>query len=155
MTNSVAGLGLGVRARAPVGRSRVTLGAKPSVFGAPVVGKSVKSAVRKTVVPMAMSDAAVPAGMRRVEIPPVAEAPFVGIVKDMKARAPVYVNDFVQGISFKSVVSKIFFLFFFWLFPACRATALFFKGSRDIQEPARAHTPRIGGKKKANIFLRR
>ena len=43
-----------------------------------------------------------------VEVVPVAEAPFVGITKDMKARAPLYINDFVQGISFKSVVRDQF-----------------------------------------------
>lgn len=117
---NVAGLGLGVRAR-PAVRSRVTLGAKPSVFGAPVVGKSVKGiSSRKTVTPMAMSaaDGAIPAGMKRVEVPPVAEAPFVGITKDMKARAPLYINDFVQGISFKSVVSASDFFSFPFFFPA-------------------------------------
>ena len=103
---SVAGLGLGVRARLPV-RSRVALTAKPGVFGAPVVGKSIKGfAARKSVTPMAMAmDNAVPQGMKRVEIIPVAEAPFVGIFKDMKTRAPLYIDDFVQGVSFKSVVS--------------------------------------------------
>ena len=115
---NVAGLGLGVRAR-PAVRSRVTLGAKPSVFGAPVVGKSVKGiSSRKTVTPMAMSaaDGAIPAGMKRVEIPPVAEAPFVGITKDIKTRAPLYINDFVQGISFKSVVSASDYYYYYYFF---------------------------------------
>ena len=38
--------------------------------------------------------------------PPVVEAPLVGIFKDITARGPLYKNDFVQGISFKSVVSS-------------------------------------------------
>ena len=108
ITQNVAGLGLGIRAR-PAARGRVTVAAQPSVFGTPVVGKSVKGfATRKSISPMAMSDGAVPAGMKKVEVVPVAEPPFVGITKDMKARAPLYINDFVQGISFKSVVRDQF-----------------------------------------------
>ena len=102
ITQNVAGLGLGIRAR-PAARGRVTVAAKPSVFGAPVVGKSVKGfATRKSISPMAMSDEA--AGMKKAEVIPVAEAPFVGITKDMKARAPLYLDDFKQGISPKSLV---------------------------------------------------
>ena len=116
ITQNVAGLGLGLRAR-PAARGRVTVAAKPSVFGAPVVGKSVKGfATRKSISPMAMSDGAIPAGMKKVEVPPVAEAPFVGITKDLKARGPLYINDFVQGISFKSVVRDLIFFFFFFPF---------------------------------------
>lgn len=125
---NVAGLGLGVRAR-PTVRGRVTLSAKPSVFGAPVVGKSVKGfATRKAITPMAVADGAVPAGMKKVEVIPVAEGPFVGIMKDMKSRGPLYINDFMQGISFKSVVSfSMLCFFFFFFFPARpRRCELFF-----------------------------
>jgi hypothetical protein len=69
---------------------------------------------------MAMADGAIPAGMKKAEVIPVAEPPFVGITKDMKLRGPLYINDFVQGISFKSVVRDRFSnqpLFYFPFFP--------------------------------------
>lgn len=130
LTQNVAGLGLGVRAR-PTARPRVTLSAKPSFVGAPVVGKSVKGvSSRKTVKPMAMADEAIPAGWKKAEVVPVAEAPFVGITKDMKARGPLYINDFMQGISFKSVVRPMlpFLLVFFAAKPNCPSskTVMFF-----------------------------
>lgn len=131
---NVAGLGLGARPRLAA-RSRTSLAAKVVMTGTPVVGKSVKSfAPRRSVslsvearnirrqsmsndndaVPTPAVADAVPAAAAatKAEVVPVMEPPFVGIMKDVKLRGPLYINDFVQGISFKSVVSFFFCLVF-------------------------------------------
>lgn len=138
MTMNVAGLGLGVRARATA-RPRANLASKVVLTGTPLVGKSVTGFAPRRSVGMSVearnirrqmtsTDADGPVPEPKVEEPevvaaaevvtaveepapaatgppPVVEAPFVGITKDIKARGPLYINDFVQGISFKSVVS--------------------------------------------------
>merc|ERR1719199_1289992 len=48
---------------------------------------------------------------------PIVQAPFKGIKDDLAARKPLYIDDFKQGISTKSLAS-VFFLFFAALAPA-------------------------------------
>ncbi|ACO61390.1 anion exchanger family [Micromonas commoda] len=105
MTMNTLGLGLGAR---PVARSRVvgTKSAK-AIVGTPVVGKPVQLATRRAAV-------TVRAGGNPE---PIVQAPFVGIKEDLAARGPLYIDDFKQGISPKSLAS-VFFLFFAALAPA-------------------------------------
>merc|ERR1712216_207721 len=105
MTMNTLGLGAAVR---PVARVSAK---KASFTGAPVVGKS-SFAVRKTVAPKAGRVVAMSA-----DAEPIMEAPFKGIKDDLAARAPLYIDDFKQGISTKSLAS-VFFLFFAALAPA-------------------------------------
>ena len=92
MTMNTLGLGLGAR---PVARSRVvgTKSAK-AIVGTPVVGKPVQLATRRAAV-------TVRAGGNPE---PIVQAPFVGIEEDLAARGPLYIDDFKQGISPKSLV---------------------------------------------------
>ena len=93
MTMNTLGLGLGAR---PAARSRVvgTKSAK-AIVGTPVVGKPVQLATRRAAV-------TVRAGGNPE---PIVQAPFVGIKEDLAARGPLYIDDFKQGISPKSLVS--------------------------------------------------
>ena len=92
MTMNTLGLGLGAR---PVARSRVvgTKSAK-AIVGTPVVGKPVQLATRRAAV-------TVRAGGNPE---PIVQAPFKGIKDDLAARGPLYIDDFKQGISPKSLV---------------------------------------------------
>ena len=92
MTMNTLGLGAAVRPAARVSAK------KASFTGAPVVGKS-SFAVRKTVAPKAGRVVAMAAGAE-----PIMEAPFKGIKDDLAARGPLYIDDFKQGISTKSLV---------------------------------------------------
>ena len=92
MTMNTLGLGAAVRPAARVSAK------KASFTGAPVVGKS-SFAVRKTVAPKAGRVVAMAAGAE-----PIMEAPFKGIKDDLAARSPLYIDDFKQGISTKSLV---------------------------------------------------
>jgi len=105
MTMNTLGLGLGAR---PAMRSRVvgTKSAK-AIVGTPVVGKPVQMAARRAAV-------TVRAGGNPE---PIVQAPFKGIKDDLAARGPLYIDDFKQGVSPKSLAS-IFFLFFAALAPA-------------------------------------
>lgn len=105
MTMNTLGLGLGAR---PAMRSRVvgTKSAK-AIVGTPVVGKPVQLATRRAAV-------TVKAGGNPE---PIVQAPFKGIKDDLAARGPLYIDDFKQGVSPKSLAS-IFFLFFAALAPA-------------------------------------
>lgn len=105
MTMNTLGLGLGAR---PAMRSRVvgTKSAK-AIVGTPVVGKPVQLATRRAAV-------TVKAGGNPE---PIVQAPFKGIQEDLAARGPLYIDDFKQGVSPKSLAS-IFFLFFAALAPA-------------------------------------
>jgi hypothetical protein len=97
MTMNTLGLGAAVRPAARVSAK------KASFTGAPVVGKS-SFAVRKTVAPKAGRVVAMASNAE-----PIMEAPFKGIKDDLAARSPLYIDDFKQGISTKSLVrSKIF-----------------------------------------------
>ena len=93
MTMNTLGLGLGAR---PVARSRVvgTKSAK-AIVGTPVVGKPVQLATRRAAV-------TVRAGGNPE---PIVQSPFVGIKDDLANRGPLYIDDFKQGISPKSLVS--------------------------------------------------
>ena len=91
--NTTLGLGLGLRARA-----RVSAKAKATtLYGAPVVGDSVKLSVRKT---------AKPSVVVRAAAEPLIEAPFKGIKDDIAGRAPVYLDDFKQGLNGKALVRR-------------------------------------------------
>jgi hypothetical protein len=105
MSMNTLGLGLGAR---PAMRSRVvgTKSAK-AIVGTPVVGKPVQLATRRAAV-------TVKAGGNPE---PIVQAPFKGIQQDLAARGPLYIDDFKQGVSPKSLAS-IFFLFFAALAPA-------------------------------------
>ena len=92
MTMNTLGLGAAVRPAARVSAK------KASFTGAPVVGKS-SFAVRKTVAPKAARVVAMAA-----DAEPIMEAPFKGIKDDLAARSPLYIDDFKQGISTKSLV---------------------------------------------------
>ena len=92
MTMNTLGLGAAVRPAARVSAK------KASFTGAPVVGKS-SFAVRKTVAPKAGRVVAMAA-----DAEPIMEAPFKGIKDDLTARGPLYIDDFKQGISTKSLV---------------------------------------------------
>lgn len=90
MTMNTLGLAAAARPAARVSAK------KASVFGAPVVGKSTVFATRKTVAPH---------GVRvMASAEPIMEPPFKGIKDDLAARAPLYIDDFKQGISGKSLV---------------------------------------------------
>ena len=93
MTMNTLGLGLGAR---PAMRSRVvgTKSAK-AIVGTPVVGKPVQLATRRAAV-------TVKAGGNPE---PIVQAPFKGIQEDLAARGPLYIDDFKQGVSPKSLVS--------------------------------------------------
>jgi hypothetical protein len=93
MTMNTLGLGLGAR---PAMRSRVvgTKSAK-AIVGTPVVGKPVQLATRRAAV-------TVKAGGNPE---PIVQAPFKGIQQDLAARGPLYIDDFKQGVSPKSLVS--------------------------------------------------
>eukprot|EP00982_Pelagococcus_subviridis_P016869 31499-Pelagococcus_subviridis.AAC.8 len=92
--NTTLGLGLGLRARA-----RVSAKAKATtLYGAPVVGDSVKLSVRKT---------AKPSVVVRAAAEPLIEAPFKGIKDDIAGRTPVYLDDFKQGLNGKALVRPI------------------------------------------------
>ena len=81
------------------GRTRRRVSAKKASFtGAPVVGKS-SFAVRKTVAPKAGRVVAMASNAE-----PIMEAPFKGIMDDLAKRKPLYIDDFKQGISTKSLV---------------------------------------------------
>jgi hypothetical protein len=92
MTMNTLGLGAAVRPAARVSAK------KASFTGAPVVGKA-SFAVRKTVAPKAARVVAMAA-----DAEPIMEAPFKGIKDDLAARSPLYIDDFKQGISTKSLV---------------------------------------------------
>jgi len=92
MTMNTLGLGAAVRPAARVSAK------KASFTGAPVVGKA-SFAVRKTVAPKAARVVAMAA-----DAEPIMEAPFKGIKDDLAARGPLYIDDFKQGISTKSLV---------------------------------------------------
>jgi len=92
MTMNTLGLGAAVRPAARVSAK------KASFTGAPVVGKS-SFAVRKTVAPKAGRVVAMAGNAE-----PIMEAPFKGIFDDLAARKPLYIDDFKQGISTKSLV---------------------------------------------------
>ena len=68
---------------------------KASVFGAPkaLVGKSTVFSVRRSVAPHGVAAAE-----------PIMEPLFKGIKDDLAARGPLYLDDFKQGISTKSLV---------------------------------------------------
>lgn len=86
-----------------IARPTARVAAKKSVtFGAPVAPKSATGfSVRRSVKPATVAMAA--------DAEPIMEAPMKGIMDDMKARGPLYIDDFKQGISTKSLVrSKIF-----------------------------------------------
>jgi|TARA_B110000971_G_scaffold196558_1_gene211788 hypothetical protein len=71
---------------------------KASVFGAPkaLVGKSTVFSVRRSVAPH---------GVRvMAAAEPIMEPLFKGIKDDLAARGPLYLDDFKQGISTKSLV---------------------------------------------------
>jgi len=105
MTMNTLGLGLGAR---PAMRSRVVAAkSAKAIVGTPVVGKPVQMAARRAAV-------TVRAGGNPE---PIVQAPFVGIKEDLAARGPLYIDDFKQGISPKSLAS-VFFLFFAALAPA-------------------------------------
>jgi hypothetical protein len=91
--NTTLGLGLGLRARA-----RVAAKAKATtLYGAPVVGKSVSMATRK---------ATRPSVVVRAAAEPLIEAPFKGIKDDIANRTPVYLDDFKQGLNGKALVRR-------------------------------------------------
>lgn len=98
MTMNTLGLGAAVRPAARVSAK------KASFTGAPVVGKS-SFAVRKTVAPKAGRVVAMAGNAE-----PIMEAPFKGIMDDLAARRPLYIDDFKQGISTKSLVRVPIFL---------------------------------------------
>mmetsp|Transcript_9467 Transcript_9467/g.43081 ORF Transcript_9467/g.43081 Transcript_9467/m.43081 type:complete len:574 (+) Transcript_9467:41-1762(+) len=105
MTMNTLGLGLGAR---PAMRSRVVAAkSAKAIVGIPVVGKPVQMAARRAAV-------TVRAGGNPE---PIVQAPFKGIQQDLAARGPLYIDDFKQGVSPKSLAS-IFFLFFAALAPA-------------------------------------
>ena len=81
-----------------IARPTARVAAKKSVtFGAPVAPKSATGfSVRRSVNPATVAMAA--------EAEPIMEAPMKGIMDDMKARGPLYIDDFKQGISTKSLV---------------------------------------------------
>ena len=82
-----------------IARPTARVAAKKSVFGMPVPGKSTSGfSVRRTVAPATVAMAVESKGE------PIMEAPFKGIMDDMKARGPLYLDDFKQGISTKSLV---------------------------------------------------
>ena len=92
MTMNTLGLGLGAR---PAMRSRVVAAkSAKAIVGTPVVGKPVQMAARRAAV-------TVRAGGNPE---PIVQAPFVGIKEDLAARGPLYIDDFKQGISPKSLV---------------------------------------------------
>jgi len=105
MTMNTLGLGLGAR---PAMRSRVVAAkSAKAIVGTPVVGKPVQLATRRAAVTV-----------RAAGNPePIVQAPFKGIKEDLAARGPLYIDDFKQGISPKSLAS-VFFLFFAALAPA-------------------------------------
>ena len=92
MTMNTLGLGLGAR---PAMRSRVVAAkSAKAIVGTPVVGKPVQMAARRAAV-------TVRAGGNPE---PIVQAPFKGIKDDLAARGPLYIDDFKQGISTKSLV---------------------------------------------------
>ena len=92
MTMNTLGLGLGAR---PAMRSRVVAAkSAKAIVGTPVVGKPVQMAARRAAV-------TVRAGGNPE---PIVQAPFKGIKDDLAARGPLYIDDFKQGISPKSLV---------------------------------------------------
>ena len=133
MTMNTLGLGAAVRPAARVSAK------KASFTGAPVVGKS-SFAVRKTVAPKAGRVVAMAAGAE-----PIMEAPFKGIKDDLAARSPLYIDDFKQGISPKSLVRD--HLLFCRLgpqtetsFPARSVLSTPFPGERSAKHPAPRET---------------
>ena len=93
MTMNTLGLGLGAR---PAMRSRVVAAkSAKAIVGTPVVGKPVQMAARRAAV-------TVRAGGNPE---PIVQAPFQGIKDDLAARGPLYIDDFKQGVSPKSLVS--------------------------------------------------
>ena len=92
MTMNTLGLGLGAR---PAMRSRVVAAkSAKAIVGTPVVGKPVQLATRRAAVTV-----------RAAGNPePIVQAPFKGIKEDLAARGPLYIDDFKQGISPKSLV---------------------------------------------------
>ena len=92
MTMNTLGLGLGAR---PAMRSRVVAAkSAKAIVGTPVVGKPVQMAACRAAV-------TVRAGGNPE---PIVQAPFVGIKDDLANRGPLYIDDFKQGISPKSLV---------------------------------------------------
>jgi hypothetical protein len=92
-----------------IARPTARVAAKKSVtFGAPVAPKSATGfSVRRSVKPATVAMAA--------DAEPIMEAPMKGIMDDMKARAPLYIDDFKQGISTKSLVRAPRFLLDRWI----------------------------------------
>ena len=101
-----------------IARPTARVAAKKSVtFGAPVAPKSATGfSVRRSVKPATVAMAA--------DAEPIMEAPMKGIMDDMKARGPLYIDDFKQGISTKSLVRAPPFLLGSRLFSSSRARAI-------------------------------
>ena len=77
-----------------IARPTARVAAKKSVFGMPVPGKSTSGfSVRRTVAPATVAMAV------ESKADPIMEPPFKGITDDIKARAPLILDDFKQGIS--------------------------------------------------------
>ena len=92
-----------------IARPTARVAAKKSVFGMPVPGKSTSGfSVRRTVAPATVAMAV------ESKADPIMEPPFKGITDDIKARAPLILDDFKQGISTKSLVRDPFI--FPWIF---------------------------------------
>ena len=86
-----------------IARPTARVAAKKSVFGMPVPGKSTSGfSVRRTVAPATVAMAV------ESKADPIMEPPFKGITDDIKARAPLILDDFKQGISTKSLVRDPF-----------------------------------------------
>ena len=120
-----------------IARPTARVAAKKSVtFGAPVAPKSATGfSVRRSVKPATVAMAA--------EAEPIMEAPMKGIMDDMKARGPLYIDDFKQGISTKSLVRAPPFLLgslFFFLFSSSRARAIP-RAARALHAAALIRTP--------------
>ena len=93
MTMNTLGLGLGAR---PAMRSRVVAAkSAKAIVGTPVVGKPVQMAARRAAVTARAGG----------NPEPIVQAPFKGIQQDLAARGPLYIDDFKQGVSPKSLVS--------------------------------------------------
>jgi hypothetical protein len=109
-----------------IARPTARVAAKKSVtFGAPVAPKSATGfSVRRSVKPATVAMAA--------DAEPIMEAPMKGIMDDMKARGPLYIDDFKQGISTKSLVRAPRFLLDRWI------TVVFIARAKATPRAARA-----------------
>ena len=92
-----------------IARPTARVAAKKSVFGMPVPGKSTR-----LLCPSPPSPPRPSPYYRRVQGRPHHGASFKGITDDIKARAPLILDDFKQGISTKSLVRDPFI--FPWIF---------------------------------------